>query len=89
MLGLRISRKTGHKYVARWRAEGRSGLQDRSRRPKVSPGATAEGVERLVLLEKRKHPTWGPKKIRVLLRTIHGLEDLPHVNTEDSRTGQT
>jgi transposase InsO family protein len=76
-----ISRKTGHKYLGRYNAEGRAGLKDRSRRPKCSPGATAKEVEGLILKEKGRHPSWGPKKIRVLLRTVHGLEDLPHVNT--------
>ncbi|MGB0744775.1 MAG: helix-turn-helix domain-containing protein [Opitutales bacterium] len=35
-----ISRKTGHKYLQRYEAEGLAGLAERSRRPKVSPTAT-------------------------------------------------
>jgi|GEM_PF-1328370 len=62
-----ISRKTGHKYLKRYRADGRDGLPDRSRRPKHSPNATVKSVEALILKERRKHPTWGPKKIRDLL----------------------
>ena len=60
-----ISRKTGHKYLLRYEAEGRDGLKERSRRPKHCPSATADGdgVEKLILKERRKHPTWGPKKI--------------------------
>lgn len=54
-----ISRKARHKYLPRYEAEGRLGLADRSRRPKSSPTATAEDVERLILKERRKHPTWG------------------------------
>ena len=62
-----ISRKTGHKYLQRYGSEGRDGLVERSRRPKSSPNATADSVEKLILSERRKHPTWGPKKIRDLL----------------------
>jgi putative transposase len=76
-----ISRKTGHKYLHRYEREGRVGLLDRSRRPRISPSATAEEVEQLVLKERRKHPTWGAKKIHDLLLKVHGLENRPHINT--------
>ena len=33
-----ISRQTGHKWLRRPRSQGASGLVDRSRRPKSSPG---------------------------------------------------
>ena len=52
-----ISRKTGHKYVNRNRAEGREGLKERSRRAKHIPNATIERAEALILKERRKHPT--------------------------------
>lgn len=76
-----ISRKTGHKYLRRHEAEGRAGLKDRSRRPKSCPFATDKEVEKLVLQERRKHLTWGAKKIHDLLLKVHGLEERPHVNT--------
>ena len=87
-----ISRKTGHKYLQRYEAEGQAGLADRSRRPKSSPTATAEEVERLILKERRKHPTWGAKKIHDLLLKVHGIEERPHINTVNnvlSRHGMT
>ena len=37
--GYGISRKTGYKFLARYRAFGASGLADRSRRPHRSPTA--------------------------------------------------
>jgi putative transposase len=62
-----ISRKTGYKWLNRWGQEGDQGLQDRSRAPKSSPGRTGDSmVERLLEL-RRKHPTWGPRKLLVLL----------------------
>ncbi len=38
-------------------------------------------MAKLVLQERRKHPTWGAKKIHDLLLKVHGIEDRPHVNT--------
>jgi transposase len=76
-----ISRKTGHKYLKRYACDGRLGLNDHSRRPKDSPSATSQEVEKLILLERRKHRRWGPKKIHDLLLKVHGLEDRPHINT--------
>ena len=76
-----ISRKTGHKYLLRYEAEGREGLKERSRRPKHCPSTTADGVEKLILKERRKHPTWGPKKLRDLLIKIHGIDRPPHEST--------
>lgn len=76
-----ISRKTGHKYLQRYEASGRVGLNDRSRRPKGCPFTTGAAVEALILKERRKHPTWGAKKIHDLLLKIYGLEDRPHINT--------
>jgi hypothetical protein len=31
----------------------------------------------LILSERRRHPTWGPKKLRVLLERVHGIENAP------------
>ena len=76
-----ISRKTGHKYLRRYQADGKSGLGDYSRRPKSFPFATEEAVTKLILMERRKHPTWGVKKIHDLLLKVYGMEDRPHVNT--------
>jgi len=76
-----ISRKTGHKWLSRYRAEGRKGLEDRSRAPKCVANRTEEGVERLIVKEKRLHPTWGPKKLQRVLEIKLGLESPPVVST--------
>lgn len=48
-----VSRKTFYKWVARYRAEGVSGLEERSRRPRSSPNRTPSEVEeRVVRLRK-------------------------------------
>jgi len=63
-----ISEKTGHKWINRFKEEGRSGLSDRSRAPHDSPQKISLEVRREILALREKHPTWGPKKLRVVLR---------------------
>ena len=61
-----ISRATGHKWVRRYRLEGRAGLADRSSRPHRSPSATpAADVQRIV--EARQVWRWGPDRLGPLL----------------------
>src|SRR5689334_12946637 len=54
-----ISRKTGNKYLARFRELGIEGLSDRSRRPQSSPGRTDQAIEERVLAVRDRHPAWG------------------------------
>jgi putative transposase len=63
-----ISEKTGHKWLNRFKEEGRQGLVDRSRAPHTSPQSISADVRREILALREKHPTWGPRKIRVVLR---------------------
>ncbi len=62
-----ISRETGHKWLQRFRELGYDGLEERSRRPRTSPLATAEQVVLAVLEAREAHPAWGPKKLVGLL----------------------
>jgi transposase InsO family protein len=59
-----ISRRTGYKVVARWEQEGAGGLEDRSRAPLVHPNQTPAEVEAAVLVLRRAHMSWGPRKLR-------------------------
>jgi putative transposase len=76
-----ISRKTGHKWLARYAAGGLKSLEDESRAPQRIPSRTAPSVERLIITERRLHPTWGGKKIRWVLEAKHQIENLPAVST--------
>jgi putative transposase len=76
-----ISRKTGHKYLKRYEELGPSGLTERSRRPSGSPWATSDHVEKLIIMERKSHDTWGPKKIRDRLLKDHGIEQPPNEST--------
>lgn len=67
-----VSRQTGHKWVRRFREQGFDGLEDRSRRPASAPLATAEDVVLGVLRERKRHPTWGPRKLAVVLARALG-----------------
>lgn len=76
-----ISRKTGYKWVGRHWEEGVSGLEDRSRRPKSSPGATdAEIVDKIVEARK-KHPSWGPAKLLAWMAPRNPGLELPAKST--------
>jgi putative transposase len=62
-----ISRKTGYKWTARYKVEGPAGLVDRSRRPHSSPGQTPDSLRLAIIDARRRHPTWGAKKLLKLL----------------------
>ncbi len=59
----RVSRKTTHKWLGRFAAEGIPGLDERSRAPHRRPRATPEPVALAVVRAKQAHPTWGPAKL--------------------------
>jgi transposase InsO family protein len=76
-----ISRKTGYKWLKRYRAHGLSGMHELSRRPHKSPNRIEERVEELVIRERRRHRTWGPKKLRDVLSEKYDLEKVPAGST--------
>lgn len=62
-----ISRKTGYKWLARYRHSGVAGLEDHSHRPRHSPHAIADDIAERCLAVRRRHPSWGPRKVRARL----------------------
>src|SRR5262245_1938901 len=62
-----ISRKTAYKWIARYEQSGLYGLQDRSSKPLSSPLQTDSVIVELILDARRRHPTWGAKKLLKLL----------------------
>jgi putative transposase len=62
-----ISRKTGYKWLERYRAEGPVGLEERSRAPHVVPWAITGAQAQAIVELRRTHPSWGPKKLRAKL----------------------
>ena len=78
---LGISRKTGHKWLTRYRQQGTAGLEEKSRAPNRVPGKIEQEIERIIVSERRAHPRWGPKKIRQRLICRHGIKGPPSVST--------
>lgn len=76
-----ISRKTGYKWLQRFREAGRAGLEDMSRRPHHSPLRTSGEIVMRILELKADHPRWGPKKIHVLLVRSFGIDEVPSMRT--------
>jgi putative transposase len=62
-----ISRKTGQKWLSRYRREGPAGLSDRSRAPLTNPRAVVAEVIDAVVGIRRRHPSWGPRKVKAWL----------------------
>ncbi len=72
-----ISRKTAYKWIERFQQQGRAGLVDLSRAPEHSPQAIGEQVAAAVVAERRKHPSWGARKIRESLKRQYGEGSWP------------
>jgi transposase InsO family protein len=68
---LRISRKTGYKWLSR------EDLADRSRRPLRSPSRTDADIEARVLSIRAEHPAWGGRKIAHVLARDEGVQLAP------------
>lgn len=75
-----ISPKTAYKWLERFAQQGKSGLQDQSRRPLHSPMRTNTELEKLVVDLRVEHPSWGGRKIRQRLEDI-GYDQLPQAST--------
>jgi transposase InsO family protein len=78
-----ISRKTGVKFKQRFIRMGEAGLLDQSRAPKVIPHRTPPELVEVIVAERNRHPTWGPKKLKdVLERRLNTT--LPSASTVGS-----
>jgi transposase InsO family protein len=75
-----ISRKTGYKLINRFSELGVEGLLDLSRRPHNSPLKSADIVETAIVALRKKHPTWGGRKLKSRLETL-GHQDVPAPST--------
>ena len=68
-----ISRPTLRKWWRRYRAEGMAGLEERSRRPRSSPGRKVLDREERLILQLRRERGLGLKRLRVELIRTHEL----------------
>src|ERR671933_2567897 len=58
-----ISRKTGYKWLARYRDGGAAGLMERSHAPRRHGRVTPEPLVEAIIALRLERPNWGPRKI--------------------------
>jgi putative transposase len=66
-----ISRKTGYKWLTRYRELGAAGLADRSSAPLVLKHTLLGSVTEPILALRRARPSWGPRKLLARLSQDH------------------
>lgn len=62
-----ISRKTAYKWLDRYDKGGRPAMADASRAPRTRADAIGDEFKAALLEQRRRHPTWGPKKLLAVL----------------------
>jgi len=77
-----ISRKTGYKWIDRFKKQGLEGLVDEARRPEGNPLETTAELTLEIIRQRQLHPTWGARKIQRLVE--RGLK--PHAKAPSERT---
>ena len=76
-----VSRKTAYKWLARYRDGGLDALDDQPRVRHGQHAKTPPEVEALVVEARRKHPTWGPRKLVPWIARRHPSVKLPAAST--------
>lgn len=79
----KISRKTGYKYINRYKSEGVEGLKDQSRAPHTQANQTDPEIEESILHVKSIYPRWGAKKLLNKLEQDHADIQWPSRSTID------
>ena len=76
-----ISRKTGYKWLKRYRARGCKGLHELSRRPHCIPNRTDPEIEAVVVHLQHQYPRWGPRKLQALMKNALPADRCPSLST--------
>lgn len=76
-----ISRKTAYKWADRFRQEGPKGLLERSRARHNQAHQTSQEIQDLLVAARKKHPSWGPRKLKAWLEDVHQGLTLPAPST--------
>ena len=79
-----ISRRTGYKWLDRYRAEGAAGLMERSRAPHRHGRSTASDLAQAIIDLRRERPSWGPRKIIAKLSARDPSAAWPSASTAGS-----
>jgi transposase len=89
-----VSRQCAHRWVARFDAQGRAGLHDRSSRPHLMPTHTAAEVEAQVVelrRRERRGQDWIALELGLRPRTVSRIlrrHQVPYLHQCDSLTGE-
>src|SRR4051794_4008104 len=62
-----VSRRVGYKWLARYQADGRRGLADRSHVPHHCPHKIESAMAERLITERVAHPHWGARKLLAVL----------------------
>ena len=76
-----VSRKTGYKWLTRYKTDGAAGLAPRSSQPHASPQTTAPAVVAAIIALRKRYPRWGGKKIVAVLAERESTWTLPATST--------
>jgi transposase-like protein len=76
-----ISRKTAYKWIERYGREGLKGLYEQPRTPHSHPQETPPQIREALIEARRKHPTWGPKKLGAWLGRRQPELEIPAPST--------
>jgi transposase InsO family protein len=76
-----ISRKTGYKWLDRFRSGGGAAMTDRSHAPLRQPRAVAAPMVARLLQVRAQHPSWGPRKLLAWLEAHDRAAPWPAAST--------
>jgi putative transposase len=76
-----VSRKTGYKWLERYRLEGAAGLMERSHAPHEHGRATAQNIVDAIVGLRQERPSWGPRKIIAKLAMCQSEMEWPSAST--------
>jgi len=79
-----VSRKTAYKWLHRYKVDGPSGLEDRSRAPLAHPRRVMPAIEEALVQARRSHPHWGARKVVAWLERQHPELVFPAASTVNS-----
>jgi transposase InsO family protein len=88
-----VSRQVGYDWLGRYREQrDLRAAESRSCRPLTSPTKVSEELEDFIVAARKRHPTWGPKKLRAWIANNNPQVVLPATSTIGdilSRRGMT
>jgi putative transposase len=76
-----ISRKTGYKWLDRFKVGGNAELADQPRAHRWHPGTTAQSIETQIVELRHRHPFWGPRKLKKRLERLEPDQAWPASST--------